>query len=101
MSLDLVCYGMTIRLVSAYAPTEELGTVNQKDTLYRQWQWDRFSHFLISNELVLTNTWFEHKRIRRDTWYSNTGKFSKIIDYIAISRWINQYTEYTIDCRVR
>jgi len=58
----------------------------------------RLANFLTSKELALTNTWFEHKKIHKDTCYSNTGKCSKTIDYICLSKWINQYA---VDCRVR
>ena len=46
---------------------------------------NRSAHFMISNELALTDTWFEHKTIHRETWYSNTGKLSKTIAYIAMN----------------
>ena len=57
-----------------------------------------FATFLSTKELALSNTWFQHKKIHKDTWYSNTGTFSKTVDYICLSKWINQYS---IDCRVR
>ena len=59
---------------------------------------ERFASFLIDNGLALANTWFEHKKIHNDTWYSNTGKISKCIDYISSSKWLMQYV---MDCRVR
>ena len=59
---------------------------------------ERLANFLTSKELALSNTWFEHKKAHKDTWYSNTGNFSKTIDYICLSKWINQYS---VDCRVR
>ena len=34
MWIDLLCYGMEVRVVSAYSPTE-LGTVNQNNDFYR------------------------------------------------------------------
>ena len=138
MWIDCVCYGMKIRIISAYAPTEE-GSENQKVQFYKDLNeccnleekrqlvicgdmnataeyctsfvggsnctygnannnGEKFADFLISNELTLSNTWFEHKKIHKDTWYSNTGNFSKTIDYICLSKWINQYS---VDCRVR
>ena len=138
LSIDLVCYGIKVRVISAYSPTE-LATTSQKDNFYRLLMsncktqkkqqlivcgdmnatadfgksfvggrkctfndandnGERFAQLLISNELALANSWFEHKRIHKDTWYSNTGTFSKTIDYISMSRWIMQYTN---DCRVR
>ena len=59
---------------------------------------ERFANFLSSKELALSNTWFQHKKIHKDTWYSNTGNFAKTIDYICLSKWLNQYST---DCRVR
>ena len=38
---------------------------------------ERFATFLSTEELALSNTWFQHKKIHKDTWYSNTGTFSK------------------------
>ena len=58
----------------------------------------RFYNFLNTKEYALLNTWFEHKKLHRDTWYSNTGSVSKTIDYIAQTRWLSQYC---VDCRVR
>ena len=34
-------------------------------------------NFLITNELALSNTWYQHKKVYKDTWNSNTGKVSK------------------------
>ena len=138
MWIDCQIYGMKIRVISAYAPTEE-GSESQKDQFYKDLNdccklqdkrqlmvcgdmnatasyctsfvggsnclytnannnGERFADFLTSNELCLSNTWFQHKKIHKDTWYSNTGNFSKTIDYISNSKWINQYVT---DCRVR
>ena len=138
MWIDCLCYGIKIRVVSAYAPTEE-GSENQKDQFYKELNesckleekrqlivcgdmnataeycksfvggsncsisaannnGERFSEFLTLNDLCLSNTWYEHKKAHKDTWYSNTGNCSKTIDYISISKWINQFS---IDCRVR
>ena len=59
---------------------------------------ERFANYLILNGLSLANTWFQHKRIHRDTWYSNTGKTSKTFDYASTSKWM---TQYVMDCMVR
>ena len=59
---------------------------------------NRFGEFLIKEELALLNTWFEHKKLHKDTWYSNAGNCSKTIDYFAMSKWLMQYA---VDCRVR
>ena len=124
MWIDCVCYGMKLRVVSAYEPTEQ-GSQNQKVNFYKELNeccvadkkrqlvicgdmnatseyctsfvggmncahldandnGERLANFLISKELALSNTWFEHKKIHRDTWYSNTGNFSKTIDYICL-----------------
>ena len=136
--IDCICYGMKLRIICAYAPTE-IDSQDQKDKFYKDLNQncviekkrqliicgdmnataeycksfvggkkctysnannngERFANFLISNELALSNTWYEHKKIHKDTWYSNTGKFSKTIDYISLNKWIMQYS---IDCRVR
>ena len=58
---------------------------------------ERFSNFLNLNELSLANTWFQHKEKHKHTWYSNTGTFSKTIDYISMSKWLMQYA---VDCRL-
>ena len=59
---------------------------------------NRFWDFLIQKELALVNTWFEHRKLHKDTWYSNAGNCSKTLDYISMSKWLMQNT---IDCRVR
>ena len=58
----------------------------------------RLYEFLYLKEYALLNSWFEHKKVHKYTWYSDTGSFSKTIDYIAQSRWLMQYC---VDCRVR
>ena len=58
----------------------------------------RFAEFLNNSELSLANTWFEHKPIHKVTWYSNTGKTAKTLDYVTSSKWLMQYIA---DCRVR
>ena len=137
--LNSICHGMKLRIVFAYAPTEE-GSFHQKETFYKELgeasvvaekkrqlivcgdmnataeycksfvggsncthsgandNGERFATFLSTKELALSNTWFQHKKIHKDTWYSNTGNFSKTVDYICLSKWINQYS---VDCRVR
>ena len=123
--IDCICYGMKLRIICAYAPTE-IDSQDQKDKFYNDLNQncviekkrqliicgdmnataeycksfvggkkctysnannngERFANFLISNELALSNTWYEHKKIHKDTWYSNTGKFSKTIDYISLN----------------
>ena len=59
---------------------------------------NRFGEFLIEKELALLNTWFEHRKLHKDTWYSNVGNCSKTLDYISMSKWLTHYTQ---DCRVR
>lgn len=136
--IDCVFYGIRLRIVSAYAPTEEAKD-STKDHFYKTLRdhcvvgqkqqlllgsdmnatanfgksfmggkkcsmsgannnGTRFYEFLNLKEYGLLNTWFEHKQLHKDTWYSNTGSFSKTIDYIAQSRWLMQYC---VDCRVR
>ena len=38
---------------------------------------NRFGEFLIEKELALLNTWFEHRKLYKDTWYLNVGNCSK------------------------
>ena len=137
--IDCICYGIKIRIVSAYSPTEA-GVKSQKDSFYsdltrhsvtektRQLliggdmnatadygksliggksahlvkgandNGERLNNFITINKLALVNTWFEHKKLHSDTWYSNTGKTSKTIDYVTSSPWLMQYIS---DCRVR
>ena len=138
MWIECVCYGIKLRIISAYAPTED-GTSSQKDDFYRQLKehtvsakkhqiilcgdmnataefcksfvggkksevtnandnGKRFANFLILKELSLANARFEHKVKHKVTWYSNTGKCAKTLDYVSQSKWLSQYT---LDCRVR
>jgi exonuclease III len=144
--VDCVVNGSKIRVVSAYAPTEESSDSRKKDVhlsnkenFYKTLRdncvveqkrqlligadmnatgdygksfvggksceigdvndnSNRLFQFLNLKELALTNTWFEHKKKHKDTWYCNTGKFSKTIDYVMQSKWLMQFCS---DCRVR
>ena len=144
--IDCVVNGIKMRIVSAYAPTEDSSDPRKKDShksnkesfykilrdncvVERKRQLiigadmnatgdfgksfvggkscqigevndngNRLYEFLNQKELALSNTWFQHKKIHRDTWYSNTGKFSKTIDYVLLSKWLMQFCS---DCRVR
>ena len=136
--INCIFHGIRLRIVSAYAPTEE-AKYSAKDHFYKTLRdqcvvgskqqlilggdlnpnadfgksfmggkkcdvsgannnGTRLYEFLNLKEYALLNSWLDHKKLHKDTCYSNTGSFSKTIDYIAQSRWLMQYC---VDCRVR
>ena len=57
---------------------------------------DRMLDLCSTHNLKPLSTWFQHRKIHRITWYSNTGTVAKTIDHILVSgRW-----RIASDCRV-
>ena len=57
----------------------------------------RLKQFCRTHSLNISSTFFKHRLLHRNTWYSNDKKTRKIIDYIITESYIQQYM---IDCRV-
>lgn len=58
---------------------------------------DRLKSFCRSNLLHMSNTFFKHRMLHRYTWYSNDGITRKVIDYILVEKYVQNYMT---DCRV-
>ena len=59
---------------------------------------DRLKSFCRSHQLSISSTFFKHRLLHRYTWYSNDGKTRKIIDYVLVESYVQQYVT---DCRVK
>ena len=58
----------------------------------------RLKSFCRSQRLCIPQSYFEHPLTYRYTWYSCDGKTKKVLDYILLERFVNQYVQ---DCRVK
>ena len=58
---------------------------------------ERFHNFFDTCCLSVLNTWFNHKKCRRVTWYSPDGITQKVYDFILVCSWLRQFTK---NCRV-
>ena len=57
----------------------------------------RLKNLCRSKELCMIQTYFEHPVDERYTWYSNDGKTKKILDYILVEPFVQQYVT---ECKV-
>ena len=58
----------------------------------------RLKSFSRAHKLCMPQSYFKKDLINRHTWYSSDGKTKKILDYIMLQRFMNQYV---IDCEVK
>ena len=58
---------------------------------------ERMKSFCRFNKFCMTQTFFDHPVEDRITWHSNDGKTKRIIDYVFLESFIQQYVT---DCKV-
>ena len=58
---------------------------------------ERLKSFCRSNQICMIQTFFDHPIEDRITWHSKDGKTKRIIDYIFLEPYIQQYV---VDCKV-
>ena len=58
----------------------------------------RLKSFSRAHKLCMPQSFFKKELINRYTWYSSDGRTKKILDYIMLQRFMNQYV---IDCEVK
>ena len=58
----------------------------------------RLKSFCRFQRFCIPQSYFEHPLSYRYTWYSCGGKTKKVLDYILLERFVNQYVQ---DCRVK
>ena len=59
---------------------------------------ERLKSFCRSEKLCISSSFFKHRMLHRYTWYSNDGKTRKILDYVLVETYVQQYVT---DCRVK
>ena len=141
MATNIEIRGFKIRLVNAYAPTEE-ASENLKDVFYRDLRKAcqtkvkhqklflagdlnatttvslknceyngtalvvddlcndngmRLKSFCRSMKLCMSQTYFDYPVEDRVTWYSGDGKTRKVLDYVLVENFVQQYIR---DCSV-
>ena len=79
-----------------YDKTEYDGTKVVSDEICND-NGQRLKSFTRFHKLCMPQTFFEKPIVNRLTWYSSDGKTKKIIDYVLLQRFINQYAN---DCEV-
>ena len=80
----------------------------QTDIMYKQCYFDglkivnysscnyngsRLKSFCREKRLCLPQTHFNHPQSERHMWYSNDGKTKKVLDYIVVEQYVQQYVE--------
>ena len=59
---------------------------------------NRLKHFCRYKELCMPQTHFNHPVEERYTWFSNDGKTKKILDYVLVEKYVQQYiSECAVD----
>ena len=58
---------------------------------------NRLKTFCRIHELCISNTFYKHRMIHRDTWYSNDAKTHKVYGYIHTEPYVQKYMT---NCRV-
>jgi len=53
----------------------------------------RLKSFCREKRLCLPQTYFDHPQSERHTWYSNDGRTRKVLDYILVEQFVQQYVE--------
>ena len=57
----------------------------------------RLKLFCMTHKLSILSTFFKHRLLHRNTWYSNDKRTKKVIDYILAEKYVQQFTT---DCKV-
>ena len=59
----------------------------------------RLLDFCASNQLIVSNTWFQHKRLHQTTWFRNGDRSrpGHMIDYVLVSK---RFRTSVLDTRV-
>ena len=60
---------------------------------------ERLLDFCASNQLIITNTWFQHKHLHQATWFrnGNRSRTGQMIDYVLVNR---RFPTSVLDTRV-
>ena len=66
---------------------------------YNDWNHNgcRLKNLCREKELCMPQTYFNYPAQERYTWYSNDGKTQKILDYVLVEKYVQQYIT---DCAV-
>ena len=54
---------------------------------------DRLKTFVRSHRLAMVQSFFEHELDARYTWFSNDHTTKKVLDYVLVERYLEQYVE--------